>query len=56
MAMWLRDDRWSARTGREAPTLCPVVVIWGNFPARVARDGKLVYVAGDGLAEYLRTV
>lgn len=47
-------DEWSRRTGKPAPELRPVVVIWGAFPARFVRDGQLVYVAGDALVDYLR--
>jgi hypothetical protein len=48
------QDKWAARTGQVPPTLRPVVVIWGNFPARVVQDGDVAYVAGDALVEYLR--
>jgi hypothetical protein len=47
-------DQWSRRSGREAPELRTVVVLWGIFPARIVRDGELAYVAGDALADYLR--
>ena len=47
-------EQWSRRSGREAPELRTVVVLWGIFPARIVRDGELVYVAGDALADYLR--
>ena len=47
-------DQWSRRSGREAPQLRTVVVLWGIFPARIVRHGELAYVAGDALADYLR--
>jgi hypothetical protein len=51
----LVQEKWAARSGRDAPSLRLVVVIWGDFPARVVQQGQLVYVAGAALTEYLRT-
>jgi hypothetical protein len=33
----------------------PLVVIWGDFPARAVDDDGVAYVHGDELAEWLRS-
>jgi hypothetical protein len=44
---------WAGRTGRAAPELRTVVVIWGAFPAKIVHAPAFVYVAGGELARYL---
>jgi hypothetical protein len=47
-------DEWARRTGREAPDIQPVVVVWGDLRPTLARDGELVILAGERLEAFLR--
>jgi hypothetical protein len=47
-------EKWSYHTGRTAPTIHPIVVIWGLFNGRTAHDHGIHYVAGENLAGLLR--
>jgi hypothetical protein len=47
-------DEWARRTGRSAPDVQPVVVVWGDLTPTLTRDGELVILAGDRLAAFLR--
>lgn len=46
------NSRVSGSTGNGA-WVQGVVVFWGDFPQRVVESNKVVYVAGDALAEWL---
>jgi hypothetical protein len=41
-----------AQTGRKV-WVTAVVTVWGDFPSRVTEQDRVVYVAGDALAEWL---
>jgi hypothetical protein len=46
---------WSRRTGRAAPELRAVVVLWGSFRQRQVESGGVTYVAGDDLLSWLKS-
>ena len=48
------DAKWKASTGRPAPPLYPIVVIWGSYTETVAVSDGIAYVSGNRLVEYLR--
>ena len=43
----------AAATGMTVPAAHSVVVVWGNFPQRVATSGEVTYVAGGHLHDWL---
>ena len=45
---------WSRRTGREAPEIRALVVIWGSFSQRQVETRSVAYIAGEELHVYLK--
>lgn len=43
----------AAATGQALPSPHAIVVLWSPFPQRVAVSGKVTYVAGEHLADWL---
>jgi hypothetical protein len=43
----------AAAAGMAAPAARSVVVVWGTFPQRVAASGRVTYVAGEHLYDWL---
>jgi hypothetical protein len=48
------SGEWARRTGRVAPEIQPVVVVWGDLTPPLIRDGDLVVLSGEGLEMFLR--
>jgi hypothetical protein len=45
-------SEWARRTGRSAPRVRPVVVVWGAFAQKQVEDGDVVFLAGDELIRF----
>jgi hypothetical protein len=48
------SSEWSRRSGQPAPEIRPVVVIWGELESEPQLFDGIAYVAGSGLAQFLR--
>jgi hypothetical protein len=52
----LVEEKWERSTGRPAPGIQPLVVVWGAFASEVIEGRDLTYVRGNALTEFLRRV
>jgi hypothetical protein len=48
------SEKWSRESGRPAPAINLIVVIWGRFQDEIIHDQDVTYVTGEKLTEYLR--
>jgi hypothetical protein len=48
------SNEWARRTGRPAPEIRSVVVVWGDLMPALTRDGDLVVLSGAQLEAFLR--
>jgi hypothetical protein len=48
------SNEWARRTGRPAPEIQSVVVVWGDLTPALTHDGDLVVLSGERLEAFLR--